>query len=326
MISIEPFEERHIEDAAKLFAKGYKRQRDAIGSLSEKYANTETIVPLLSRVKATYPGIVAISDGQLIGYLTGVSNIQNLKGTSSGVYIPEWAHHLDSGPDRERTFQSMYTTMSREWVASGCFTHLITAFASDTVLGNLLYWNGFGLLGVDAIRPMDPIDLNTHDSLGLSFTIRRAREDDAESLINLDFDLMDYLSSPPVFMFSSKETEAQIANAFLNDSTISFVAEVDNRIVACIRGTIRGENACTVVRDDSIVAVNFGYTDPSVRGSGIADALLNEVLSWGRSEGKSACSVDFESANVLGRAFWLKHFKALCHSSVRHVDPRVTVS
>lgn len=71
------------------------------------------------------------------------------------------------------------------------------------------------------------------------------------------------------------------------------------------------------------MGINFGFTDPGIRGTGVGAKILDKILEWGRSKGKTACAVDFESANVLGRSFWLHHFKAVCFSAIRFVDPKV---
>jgi GNAT superfamily N-acetyltransferase len=104
------------------------------------------------------------------------------------------------------------------------------------------------------------------------------------------------------------------------------VAERDRRLLACMRGTLRKEDGCTIVQDASVMGIDFAFTDPGVRGTGIGRRLLGEILNWGRSKRKKACAVDFESANALGSAFWLKHFNPVCFSAIRHVDPRVVES
>ena len=80
MVSIETFAYKHIEDAAKLFIGSYKNQRVNIGCLPPTYERLETIIRLLEGVLETHPGVVAISDGRLAGYLTGFAKIQHFKG------------------------------------------------------------------------------------------------------------------------------------------------------------------------------------------------------------------------------------------------------
>jgi len=323
MISIEPFAQKHIEDAAKLFISSYKNQRENMGCLPVNYEKLETITRLLEGILETHPGVVAISDSKLVGYQTGFAKIPYFKGISMGVYVPEWAHSAENGPGKEKVFQSMYDTISRNWVCEGCFTHAVTFFASDTPLRDLLYWSGFGLLVVDAIRAIDQGDLNNNDELVSEIVIRNTNDDDLGELTRLDSELVTYLSRSPTFLFAERNEEPETAKAFLGENSISVVAEQDHRVLACIRGTGQKENSCTIVQDTSVMGIDFAYTDPSVRGTGLGRRILGEILEWGKSKQKTGCAVDFESANVLGRAFWLKHFRAVCFSAIRYVDPRV---
>lgn len=323
MISIEPFAQKHVEDAARLFIAAYESQRADIGCLPPRYAEIGTITRLLEGVLETHPGVVAISDSRLVGYLTGFAGIPDFKGVSPGVYIPEWAHALEDGFGRGRVFQAMYDEMARRWVDQGYFTQAITFFASDTALRDLLYWSGFGLLVVDALRGLDQDDLDRGGGLEAGIAVRRANESDVGELARLDNALVTYLSRSPTFLFAEGDEEPEMAESFLGEGVISVVAERDGRLLACMRGTSRKENACRVVRDGSVMGIDFAYTDPSVRGVGIGARILGEILAWGRSRQKVGCAVDFESANVLGRRFWLEHFSPVCLSAIRYVDPRV---
>jgi GNAT superfamily N-acetyltransferase len=323
MMSIEPFAHKHIEDSAKLFISSYKNQRENVGCLPSNYEKLETIARLLEGILETHPGVVAISEGKLVGYLTGFAKIPYFKGISVGVYVPEWAHSVENGPGKEKVFQSMYDTISRNWVYDGCFTHAVTFFAFDTTLRDVLYWSGFGLFVVDAMRAINQGDVVNNNELGSEIAIRNANDDDLEELIRLNNELVTYLSRSPTFLFAERKAEPETAKAFLDQNAISVVAERDGRVLACIRGTEQKENACTIVQDASVMGIDFAYTDPSVRGTGIGRRILQVILKWGKSKHKTGCAVDFESANVLGRAFWLKHFRAVCFSAIRHVDPRV---
>jgi GNAT superfamily N-acetyltransferase len=272
------------------------------------------------------PGVVAISGSKLVGYLTGYAHIPNFKGISPGVYVPEWAYSVPETPDQGRILQSMYDAIAREWVSQGCCTHAITFFASDTALRDLLYWNGFGLLVVDAIRPIEWDDRHSSTAIDAGITIRSATGDDLLGLARLDKELCTYLSESPIFLHHQEHDEQETAVRFLGEKVVSVVAEQDGRIMACIRGTDQKQDSCTIVQDESVMGINFGFTDPCIRGTGVGRAILEHVLEWGRSGQKTACAVDFESANVLGRSFWLRHFEAVCFSAIRFVDPRVTHS
>ncbi len=321
MIAIEPFVKKHIKDAAALFVAGYKAQCERFDYLPVEYGQMETVAALLQDIAGTQTGVAAVVDGRLAGYLIGYSGIPNFKGLSRGVYVPEWGHAVAGELAVERVFQSMYDAMSREWAGDGSFTHAITFFADDVRLRDLLYWSGFGLVVVDAVRSTrwDAGDDRPHIE---GLTVRRAQHADLPELIRLDGALSHYLAQAPVFLTHEPSDEQVVAGEFLGQDGVSVVAEKEGRLVGCIRGKLRKEDSCTSVQGESMMGIDFGYTDPAVRRTGVGEQLLARVLAWGRERGKAGCAVDFESANVLGRRFWLKHFEALCFSAIRFADPR----
>jgi GNAT superfamily N-acetyltransferase len=78
--------------------------------------------------------------------------------------------------------------------------------------------------------------------------------------------------------------------------------------------------ACTVIRDEKTMSITAAYTAEPLRGRGIAAALLNRALSWGRSGGYKRCAVDFEPMNPLATRFWLEHFKPVSYTLARQID------
>ena len=79
-------------------------------------------------------------------------------------------------------------------------------------------------------------------------------------------------------------------------------------------------DACTIIHDEKTTSIVGAFTTESVRGGGIATALLNRSLEWARSDGYERCAVDFEPMNPLATRFWLRHFQPVCYTLIRHVD------
>ena len=323
MIALESLADKHIEDAAKLFTEGYAIQRERIPCLPSKYTLPETITPLIEKTCGAHPGSAAISKGRLVGYLVGFTNISNFKGISKGVYVSEWGHSVARDSGCGQILQPMYTELASHWIGSGNCTHAITYFKSDIELRDVLFTSGFGLLVIDAIRNIDPSDLKANEDLASDITLRPANEHDRIELGRLDSDLRTYLSASPTFLFNEHDSNSAPGDEFVGPDRISAVAEHRGCIVACVQGLENKSDSCMMVRDSQTIGIDFGYTDPELRGSGIGGRLLEMILQWGKSKGKRGCAVDFESANVLARSFWLRFFQPVCHSAIRHVDPRV---
>jgi len=74
---------------------------------------------------------------------------------------------------------------------------------------------------------------------------------------------------------------------------------------------------------ETTVAITGAFTRKDLRGMGIGAELLRTGLEWAHSADYLHCSVDFESANLPGSAFWVRHFEPVTQSLMRRVDPRL---
>ena len=102
---------------------------------------------------AACPGVAAIQDGQLVGFLIGWL-MPNFRGKSS-VYSPEWANAAKM-ENCEYIFEEMYQQIAAKWVADKYVAHYISIFANDLQAIRTWHWLGFGMLGIDAIRGLQP--------------------------------------------------------------------------------------------------------------------------------------------------------------------------
>jgi len=91
-------------------------------------------------------------------------------------------------------------------------------------------------------------------------------------------------------------------------------------VIACVRGGLDRGPGCDLLNVKGSLGIDFAYTDPAAREKGIATRLLDELIGWGAAQGMSRCVVDFEAANLIAKAFWLRHFRPICHSVIRRVD------
>lgn len=77
--------------------------------------------------------------------------------------------------------------------------------------------------------------------------------------------------------------------------------------------------------DETTVTIIGAFTKEDIRQRGIGTVLLNHSLEWARSAGYERCTVEFESANIVGSSFFHgKGFKPVCYSLARHIDERIT--
>lgn len=317
-IYIERLCEDHLSDAAALVVEGYRRERHEVPALTERPENQDQIAASLRKWLARAPGVVAFEDDRMSGFLLGLP-VPNLRGRHRGTYVAEWSHAA-SGERRGLVYRYLYETLSKTWVENGCLTHAITLFAHDKEALDAWFWNSFGLLLVDAIRDLSPVNAPIPQGI----EIRRATMDDLDQVVRLREAHQRYMAQAPIFMplleFDSREERA----GFLEDpSNAVFLAMRGGEAVSYIQYQPEGDGTARAVRDPGTVAITGAYTQEDLRSGGIASVLLGHLVDQVRSTGFHRVSVDFESFNIHGSRFWMRHFAPVCYSVIRSVDDRV---
>ena len=322
-LKIVPLQNKHLEDAAALVTTGYRALREQVTSLPSRYEDVGSILPLLRDLAGQAPGVVAMRDGRLVGFLLGMV-LPDFRGKRS-VYSPEWANAVE-GEDGGETYREMYAHLSARWVADGCFLHVITLLAHDRQAIDAWYWLGFGLTTVDAIRDLTPVQ-----ETGTDVVIRRAGLEDIEQAMALSQALEQHLAAAPIFVIE-EHASLILSNIggdeggkqwLANSANALWLAYRDGEVVAGMGLEPPNPEACYIIRDEKTTSITSAFTRESERNKGIATALLNHSLDWARSVGYDRCAVDFESQNISATRFWLRHFQPVCYSLIRYVDERV---
>jgi hypothetical protein len=321
VISVRPFEEKHLLEASRMFAAKYRALQPENGLLPVAFQDEALIQSRLERTIREHPGAVAIERKRVVGYLTGFSGIPALKGGSSGVYVPVWGHCVDNSMDIEAVYAALYSEMSAEWVRGQSYTHLLTYFVPEGTLEKLLFGLGFGLLVIDGIRALSALKVTKPDNI----EFQEAQERDLTGLMRMDQQLADHLRGAPIFLNTSvgQDNHEQIRAKFLSEGKKTFVAKKDEEVIACIRGELNKGPGCDLFDVEGSLGIDFAYTNTAVRQKGMATRLLNELMMWGSEQGMTRCVVDFEAANLVAKGFWLKHFRPICHSVIRRLDERI---
>jgi hypothetical protein len=323
LIKIKKFQNNHLKEAAELFISNYNILRQTISELPDKYENRDLIQSKLTKVIEDNPSAVAIYDNKIVGYLTGYSGIESFKGSSTGAYIPELAHSSIRDDKKEKIYNKLYRYLAKEMIATNSSTQAITFLANDSIAKDVFYQLGFGLFVIDAIRSIKKV--NTKQIKGV--VIRKAVEKDLADLKKLDKKILKHLNQSPIYLnrdYTEKSLD-EMKNKFFGSDRKTFVAEKDGHIVSCVRVLVNKGGGCELVQDEGTLGINFAYTEKNMRNTGLASNILGNVLNWGLKNNMKRCSVDFESANIEGRKFWLKHFNPVCYSAIRKLDDRIVV-
>ena len=91
-IEILSLSERYYEQVTTLFVNNYQKQRLAIPLLPERMENREVIKNMLTDSFDATTGLVAVENGQVLGYLCWFI-VDHFRATfRRGAYVPEWGH------------------------------------------------------------------------------------------------------------------------------------------------------------------------------------------------------------------------------------------
>lgn len=312
------FKDTHIEEAAKLFQKTFSQLREKFKFIPDQSYQLDTICSNLEEIIKKNPAFVSIESNKVIGYMTGYTGIKELKGSFSGSYSPEWSHAATSD-NKENIYNGLYSAIAKSWADMGNYTHIIS-FPVNSGLIDIFQMLGFGMYGIDAVREFDVRTPN----IPSSYVIERANHSHISQLRDFDNQINLHLESSPIFLKRPMEQQSDedIINEFLSDDVISLVAGKNNEIIACMRGEKNSGNI-SILDHKGTFGINFAYTKKEYRKTGIASLLLGELLKAAKNEGCTFSSVDFETQNIEGRYFWLRHFDPLVYSMIRKIDDRI---
>ncbi|RSK27549.1 GNAT family N-acetyltransferase [Bacillus sp. HMF5848] len=315
VVKIVNFELEHVEAAADIFIGTYRTVKKSCSLLPDKYMNKDVIQQLLKRILKDNDGVVAISNNRVVGYLTGFI-IPNFKSSHPGVYTPEWGHSV-SHEDARNLYELMINTLFDKWLEKECVVHAITHFSHDYELTNKLFWSGYGMFVVDAVREPSHLNIETNDHVA----IKTATSYDVKQIVELMKEHTDYMSSPPTFLPNDGYlTVKDVAGWLDHPNRVVRIAKSEGNVIGIMNTVTNATNACTVVRDTTTLTIKETHVTKSAKGLGVGKLLLQDVNQYAIQNGFERISVDFESANLEAMRFWLKHFESICFSVIRYID------
>jgi GNAT superfamily N-acetyltransferase len=281
------------------------------------------------KTPALQPAVSARRGDEIVGYMTGLP-VEGLRGSGTSVFVPEWAHGT-SGPNRTATFEALYAAISARWAAAGWRGHFVSILPGDPELERTLVWLGFGLCVIDAVRELGGEICATGDApvrpAVAGSTIERATPADADALATLIAAHDACYAAAPTFLYRRPiETADEQARRWLGTPGESvWVARSGSRLVSFMYLRPPSEDAPRVVRKSGTLSIGGAFTAPEVRGIGYGTTLIDRIATWARSEGYERLAVDFETANLPARRFWLRSFEPVCLTFERHPDDRLAV-
>jgi GNAT superfamily N-acetyltransferase len=155
----------------------------------------------------------------------------------------------------------------------------------------------------------------------MTSTVRRLGVADWEQL--RDVRLRALQDSPSAFLKSYEEESEYGADrwrTWFSDRTVVFTAERDGSTIGMICGIPAGEDE----RDPDAAMMVAMWTDPAVRGSGVAVALTDELVAWAKESGYLRLVLWVYDVNPRAAAFYRRYgFVPTGRAETFHDDPRV---
>ena len=312
-MELQPFTPNYLPAAVELFLHNFHRLQHSVPALPATLDDEALIERKLRRLLEAQPGVVALEAGRLVGYLTAMV-IDNFRDAGRrAAYVPEWGHAAAAGYQAQ-AYRLMYRDAAAQWAAQACQVHAITLLAHDEESLNTWFWNGFGMLVVDAVRPVQPLERELHTQL----SIRRAIVTDAAAIAALDVEHCHYYTQSPVFMtLRASQTEEEFRQFLEMPGNSIWLALEGDQPVGFLRLDGCEYDGADALESEGTVKINGAFLQTAYRGQGANTAMLDAALRHHAGLGKTCCAVDFEAFNPDATAFWLRHFQPVCLSLMR---------
>lgn len=313
-LEIVPFRQELLPVAAALFQQEVEQLRRCVPALPAQVADLPTVIARLTQMMKVCPGVMAVVEDEVVGYL-GWWIVEQFRGTARrGAYCPEWAHGAQA-EHKQAIYQALYRAAAMQWAQHGCQVHAITLLAHDGAAERAWFWQGFGLTVVDAIRPMQPLAIAPPSGM----TIRPATVADSAMLVTLDAEHCLHYTGAPIFMAPRAGRDADQWRQFLSKPHNRVWLAVDGAQPVGFLSFTSGEefDSVALLETDSSVGINGAYVRPAYRGQRVASALLDAALRAYAEQGVPSCAVTFESFNPEAAAFWPRYFTPVCRSLLR---------
>lgn len=311
-LEIEPIKEIHLSKVIDIWLSQYKESIASGSLVSQSWlTNISLLRNFITNHINEKKGVVARSGDAIVGYFLFDSFMFHGENTA---FSPIIGHGALSSY-KVLSYQAMYQYLSTEWIEQGILNHLLTFFSYDRLLKDFLYELGFGLYGVDAFRSTDPILLSDGN-----LTILEADMNLIADLIRLEEDCRLFFKQAPLFLVSNPHSLDYYKNVFENEGKTIFLAKIHDEVVGFITISKNDDEDMMTLADKSTGMITGTFVQPEHRSSGIGTYLLQRCVEWSQKMGLDRIHVDFESANLFGYRFWLKHFTPALYSVNRKIN------
>ena len=312
-IAVVPLSEIHFPEIWLLWKTQYEEEQTVVGAMPDTWGSYREQIGcfLRKRVNSDYV-MVAKNRSEIIGYMFFDAFPFHKEMTAFCPIIG----HAAKQTHRRQIFEKLYQALSKKLVFNGILNHVFTYFAHDRDLKETVFELGFGMIVMDAFR-----GLNTFPSDDSEVKIVQAGLNHLDIVKAIGEASHGYYLKAPLFLTREKQSREYYRNLLNDEDSAIFLAFSNNEPVGFMSIRKNEElDAITLCDSNTGLIDQIGaYIKPTYRGHGIGRALLLECIQWCQRHNIHQIHVDFESANLLARPFWLKYFTVAMHSVKRTI-------
>lgn len=309
----------YVDGVIEIITSNYKEAKTVMPILSDEYNKPLFQKNIIEKYVGSMDFVVAIDGDKVVGFIKGFP-VSEFRGLSKGVVSPAFFHGVLDGYHKKKIYNELYGRASELWVSNGWYNHGMRIYINDkdTIEGWVM--NGFGIVKVSALRDLNEIKTPVITN---SLFVRKATKEDFDEIKNLYNAMSNHLSSAPVCLSQEDHNEYVKLDEqwFDNEDNILWLGE-DGDTLAGFLMTTRRSSSGDEMEDGKTLRIQGGYVSSRYRGKYVMTKLINIALNNAKDAGMKRCTVDFESADMEGRNFWLKNFIPYAYLMTRKVDER----
>jgi GNAT superfamily N-acetyltransferase len=316
-----PFSKEHWDRAAVLLSSMHRANRGREPRLPACYEDAASACEVIEKTCAAGSGIVAIRDGQVVGYVSAVLEVDHAM-ERIVVVLPSGAA-IASGEAAE-LYREMYAAAAERWVANGYFTHFVHVAARDSEAVRAWFSLGFGRYSLYNWRDLSPVA-----GPEAEIVIRRVGPETLDDEWPLRDGLRRYNASSPILhpliwrqgAELTRTIEAERAS-MADEKNAYFLAYQGDKAVAVM--IFEPPQPDYILTPDGSAYLSIAFVDDAARAGGVGAAIVNRGFAWAREQGYTLCTVGYYSPNLLGARFWQgKGFQPLGFCLERRLDERI---
>jgi GNAT superfamily N-acetyltransferase len=263
-------------------------------------------------------GLVVMDNGRAAAVMVAMMREHPAVGRSALLLAEGFAVDPDLA-DPTGVLGAVFADLAAPLVAGGVRRYYLLHTALPR-LSEALSDLGFGRRGAYGIQPAAA----RRGSTGVA--VRVAGAGDLEIIARLALVELQHRSAPPQFAPRQDRPLADLIaehRALHEGGAIHLLATIDGQDIGLL--TIELTSPVPRLCPDGQPFIGPTATLPGARGQGAGQALVDAALTWAHDHGYQQVSVDFDTANLLSRPFWLQAgFRPAGYGVLRLIDGRAT--